>query len=198
MVAPRVTLLPSESLSLGVAVAHVESEVEAVGAEDDGSAFAALVAEVEPRLRRALVAAYGPEAGREATADALAWAWEHFDRVAAMERPAGYLWRVGQTSVRRQRRHERFEVAGADDVRGEWRPGTGTVGGASAAWDEELLASLRALSVHQRVAVVLVHAYGYPLQEAADVLGCRVSTLRNHLARGLRRVRADLEPGRTA
>jgi hypothetical protein len=30
----------------------------------------------EPRLRRALMAAYEFETGREATAEALAWAWE--------------------------------------------------------------------------------------------------------------------------
>jgi hypothetical protein len=39
--------------------------------------FEAFVHDVEPRLRRALVAAYGFERGREATADALSWSWEH-------------------------------------------------------------------------------------------------------------------------
>ena len=74
-----------------------------------------------------MVAAYGPDLGREAAADALAWAWQHWDRVHAMADPAGYLWRVGQTSVRRTTRrrvHEvvdgrMFELELIDDGRGE-------------------------------------------------------------------------------
>ncbi len=41
--------------------------------------FEAFVRDAEPRLRRALVAAYGPEQGRDAAAEALAYAWEHWD-----------------------------------------------------------------------------------------------------------------------
>jgi len=39
--------------------------------------FEGFVRESEPRLRRALVAAYGFEEGRDATAEALAYGWEH-------------------------------------------------------------------------------------------------------------------------
>ena len=39
-------------------------------------AFTEFVQSVEPRLRLALMAGYGPERGREATAEALAYAWE--------------------------------------------------------------------------------------------------------------------------
>jgi hypothetical protein len=58
----------------------------------------------EPRLRRALVAAYGTERGREATCEALAWAWEHWNDVRGMANPVGYLYRVGQSRTR-PRRH---------------------------------------------------------------------------------------------
>jgi hypothetical protein len=34
------------------------------------------------RLRRALVARYGPGVGAEATADAIAYAWQHWNRVS--------------------------------------------------------------------------------------------------------------------
>ena len=46
--------------------------------------FTEFVRAVEPRLRIALMARYGPERGREATAEALAYAWEHWERVAEM------------------------------------------------------------------------------------------------------------------
>jgi hypothetical protein len=48
-----------------------------------------------------LVATYGPVDGREATADALSWAWENWDRMGDIARPVAYLYRVGQSAVRR-------------------------------------------------------------------------------------------------
>jgi DNA-directed RNA polymerase specialized sigma24 family protein len=144
--------------------------------------FAALCAAVEPGLRRALVAAYGPDLGSDAAADALAWAWEHFERVEAMDNPAGYLWRVGQTSVRR-----------AAGRRRPW-PGAGPAAdaGGEHSYEPGLTRALGGLSERQRAAVLLVHGYGYPLAEAAGLLGCRVRTLRNHLDRGLAKIRLTL------
>ena len=55
----------------------------------DGTSFEQFFATAEPRLRRALVATYGGERGREASAEALAWAWEHWPKVQAMEHPLG-------------------------------------------------------------------------------------------------------------
>lgn len=53
-----------------------------------------------PRVQRALIAAYGAEIGVEAHAEAMAVGWERWDQVAAMENPAGYLYRVGQSRAR--------------------------------------------------------------------------------------------------
>ena len=58
--------------------------------------FTDFVRQVEPRLRHALCAAFGSDRGREATADALAFGWEHWDRIRTMENPAGYLFGCGQ------------------------------------------------------------------------------------------------------
>lgn len=84
---------------------RLSADVRATTTDDDETTvatrqerFTSFCTEVEPRLRRALVAAYGPDLGSDAAADAFAWAWEHFDRVDDMANPAGYLWRVGQTS----------------------------------------------------------------------------------------------------
>ena len=58
--------------------------------------------------------------------------------------------------------------------------------------DPRLPVALEGLSSRQRSAVLLVHAHGYGLTEAAAVLGVSVSALRNHLSRGLRHLRASL------
>ena len=71
--------------------------------EGDEVEFRAFVTTTEPRLHRALAAALGWDRGRDATADALAYAWEHWPKVRAMANPAGYLYRVGQSSVRRRK-----------------------------------------------------------------------------------------------
>lgn len=66
--------------------------------------FTEFVAEVEPRLRRALTANFGPQGGRDAAAEALVYAWRHWDRVKSMENPAGYLYRVGRDRGRQDSR----------------------------------------------------------------------------------------------
>lgn len=149
--------------------------------------FDELVASVEAPLRRALVAAYGPDLGGEATADALAYAWEHLERLCAMDNPAGYLWRVGQTSVRRMTRRRWREQPWPGPAADRRTSPAADLG------DPGLQAALSRLTLHQRVAVVLVHGFAYTLAEAAAVLGCSVSSLRNHLDRGLTRLRHDLD-----
>ncbi len=144
--------------------------------------FSSFCAEVEPRLRRTLVATYGTELGSEAAADALAWAWEHFERVEAMDNPAGYLWRVGQTSVRGSTRRRTWTV-------GDPAPGAGLE---ERSFEPALLQAMAALPHRQRTAVLLVHGYGYSLSEAAEAMSCRIRTLRHHLDRGLTKVREQL------
>jgi DNA-directed RNA polymerase specialized sigma24 family protein len=139
--------------------------------------FDVFVARVEPRLRRALMAAYGPERGREATAEALAWAWEHQERMAGLSEPVGYLYRVGQSRSRRRR-------FGIPFVRDDW---------SDPVVEPELIGALGRLSERQRVAVVLVHGYGWTLVEVAALLGIGATTVQNHVERGLDRLRGLLE-----
>ncbi len=75
----------------------------AASAPAASDAFEAFVRDVEPRLRRALVAAYGFEDGRDAAAEALGYAWEHWERLHDMANLPGYLYRVGQSRRRRFR-----------------------------------------------------------------------------------------------
>jgi DNA-directed RNA polymerase specialized sigma24 family protein len=139
--------------------------------------FESFFEQAEPRLRRALVAAYGIDAGREAAGDALSYAWEHWDRVRAMANPLGYLYRVGQSSTRRRKTPIVFA-----------RPET------HEPWIEpQLSMALRNLSERQRLAVVLVHGYGWRPAEVAAVTGLRATTVQTHAARGLARLRDALE-----
>lgn len=143
--------------------------------------FVRFVDEVEPRLLQALVAVYGPVDGRGATVDALSWAWEHWDRLQEIENRSAYLFRVGQSATRRYSVRPlptRYRVEGLVEDR-EIEPG--------------LLPALERLSDQQRTVVVLVHAFGWRQTEVAEWLEISVSTAREHLARGLRRLRGDLE-----
>jgi DNA-directed RNA polymerase specialized sigma24 family protein len=145
---------------------------------DDEDSFEAFFSLAEPRLRRALVAAYGLERGREAAAEALAYGWEHWSEVALLRNPVGYLYRVGQSRTRPRKRPAVFDVrALAGDVWAE--PG--------------LTRALADLSERQRLAVVLVHGFGWRLAEVAEVTGMRVPTVQTHAERGLARLRRALE-----
>jgi RNA polymerase sigma factor (sigma-70 family) len=98
-----------------------------------------------------------------------------------MPNPAGYLYRVGQTAARRQRRQAStdrlFPVPDPDEV--EIEPG--------------LLPALERLSERQRICVVLVHGYGYGQTQAAELLDISPSSVRTHLDRGMRTLREQLE-----
>ncbi len=52
--------------------------------------------------------------------------------------------------------------------------------------------ALSALSRRQRMAVVLVHGYGYTLREVAELTGLKRTSVQNHAERGLARLRAAL------
>ena len=55
---------------------------------------------------------------------------------------------------------------------------------------ERVVAAMALLNPDQRAALVLVDMYGYPVEEAAAILGCAVGTVKSRCARG----RAKLAP----
>ena len=167
--------LPAQRLSGDVSSTSRQARI-------DGASFDVFVAAVSPRLRRAFVARYGVELGNEALADALGWAWEHRDRLSEMANPAGYLYRVGQTSVRGQVRRRRRAALPHEEPIDEMPEG-----------EPGLHTALERLTDDQRVAVLLVHAHGYSYADAAAVLDIPVTTLRNHIHRGMTQLRRHLE-----
>ena len=142
-------------------------------------AFTRFVVGCEPRLRHALVASCGVEVGREAAADALEYAWSHWDRVEAMDHPVAYLYRVGRSAARRYRRQPGL-LDPAPVVDDPWV-------------EPRLEHVLGRLSDRQRIAVVLRHSFGYTLGEIADVMGVSISSVQKHVDRGLVKLRKGLE-----
>jgi RNA polymerase sigma factor (sigma-70 family) len=153
-----------------------------VSEDETMGTFEEFFQEAEPRLRRALSAAYGVATGREAAIEALAWAWEHWDRVAGMANPVGYLYRVGQTEARRLHIQPSKPIVSSENT---------TVDEPEI--EPALERALASLSEAQRTAVVLVHAFEWTYQEVADLVGASRSSVQTHLERGLRRLRVHLE-----
>jgi RNA polymerase sigma factor (sigma-70 family) len=48
------------------------------------------------------------------------------------------------------------------------------------------------MTEHQRVAVVLVHGFGYRHREVAEILGCTTSTVANHVERAMSKLRSQM------
>lgn len=142
--------------------------------------FEAFVRRVEPRVRAALVGRYGPEGGREAAAEAMAYAWEHREAVTTMESPAGYLIRVGRSSQRRWCRPDarawRFDIAESAQVEPE--PG--------------LSRALARLSARQREVVLLCVGLGHTQDEVARDLSLSRSAVQVHLRRALSKLRTEM------
>ncbi|HEU5152224.1 MAG TPA: sigma-70 family RNA polymerase sigma factor [Iamia sp.] len=142
----------------------------------DREAFTSFVAEVEPRLRRALTSLRGSDLGRDATAEALAYAWANWSTVREMANPVGYLYRVGSSRTRPRRRRP-WPPAVPVEPHG-FEPGLGP--------------ALARLSERQRTAVVLVHGCGWTHQEVADALGLSRSSVGTHVERAMALLRREL------
>jgi DNA-directed RNA polymerase specialized sigma24 family protein len=143
--------------------------------------FTEFARDVEPRLKRALVAAFGVEIGIEATRDALAIGWERWDQIREKPNPAGYLFGVGRNRARRRVvRRAAFPVPPS----------------AREPWVEPALpGALRRLSERQRVAVILLHGYAWTYAEVSELMGVSVSTVEQHAARGMAKLRRAIGVG---
>lgn len=146
--------------------------------ETKAGSFTEFVEENEAKVRQSLTAAFGPERGSEAAAAALAYGWEHWERVSIMENPAGYLYRVGYDRARRlTRKRTRLPIVDVGHER----------------WVEpQLPAALSALPERQRVVVALLYGYQWSMSEVAEHLGVSKATVQTHADRGLRRLRRKL------
>jgi DNA-directed RNA polymerase specialized sigma24 family protein len=146
--------------------------------EAKADSFTEFVADNEARVRQSLTAVFGIDRGKDAAAEALAYGWEHWDRVSMMENPSGYLYRVGYDRARRMSA-KRFGFPPVDASPEPWI-------------EPELPHAVAALPEQQRVVVALLYGYQWSMSEVAEHLGVSKATVQTHAERGLRRLRRKL------
>jgi RNA polymerase sigma factor (sigma-70 family) len=143
------------------------------------SSFEDFVSDAVPRLQDAFGAMFGTDAGHEATADALAYGWEHWERVMEMDNRVGYLFVVGRDRARKTRTSRRVVLTPLDTVRAPWvEPG--------------LPAALAALPKQQRTVVMLLHSFDWTMSEVAEVMGVSKGTVQSYEKRAMSRLRRKL------
>ena len=147
--------------------------------EADDVSFDEFFRGVEPRLRQALTSALGIDVGRDATAEALAYAWEHWTRLRVMDNPAGYLYVRGRERGRRMARRRQIALLPVDSERAPWV-------------EPDLPDSVASLPDQQRVVVMLLYCFEWTMSEVADLLEVSKSTVQSHAERGMARLRSRM------
>jgi len=138
-------------------------------------------------LRRAVGFTAGdPDVARECVDEAMTRAYERWDQVAAMDRPAGWVYRVAVNLARNRARHRRVERARQPAA------GPATVPGADDVADPALAAALARLPVDQRSVVVLRYYLDWSVEDVAAGLGIAPGTVKSRLHRALRRLESSL------
>jgi RNA polymerase sigma-70 factor (ECF subfamily) len=138
-----------------------------------------------PRLAGTLrLVAGGAGIADDIAQEAFTLAWMRWDRVATMERPAGWLY---TTAFRLQRRRS------AREARRPLGAATGEAVAVDIADRISLQRALATLPVPQRQAIVARHVLGLDGPAAAELLGLRPENFRQILSRGCRALRLSPE-----
>jgi RNA polymerase sigma factor (sigma-70 family) len=119
--------------------------------------------------------------------DAFLKVWERWDRVVAMERPVGYLYRAAMnlfrsryrraatfTRLSARRREPRDELSSLEDR-------------------DQIVRGLAGLTPRQRAAVVLTELLDFDAAEAAEMLGVKPVTIRSLAHDGRETLKKTLE-----
>jgi len=140
-----------------------------------------------------LLAHDGAEA-EEIAQEAFLRVWQRWDRVAAMERPDGYLYRTAMNVWRSRRR--RAAVAIRRLGRRVRALEGATEGGVPAVEDRDaVVRALAGLSERQRAAFVLTEGLDLTSEEAGEAMGVAASTVRVLVARAREALRTNTDTG---
>ena len=184
---PDVDGLLHSPLVLSVAVPHDDVEVADEGT--DARSFESFYRERRDRVARALAMTLAdPHLGAEAADEAMARAYQRWDRVAGFDDPGGWVYRVGlnwATSVLRRRQRAPQPLAERDPV------------DVAAPREPSVLAALADLDVRHRAVVVCRFYLGLTEAETATALRVRPGTVKSRLHRALRILQPRLAHLRT-
>ncbi|MCP5034296.1 MAG: hypothetical protein GY939_21050 [Actinomycetia bacterium] len=151
---------------------------------DRGDPVHRILIDARPRLWKAFVAVRGEHGADEAVSEALAWGWEHRERLVSMDNPIGYLYRVGLS------RSSKI-VGGNSSTASALLPEPAEVG--LPLIEPGLIPALLSLPERQRCAVWLVHACGWTHAETAEALDIARTTVGTHISRAMASLRQKLE-----
>jgi DNA-directed RNA polymerase specialized sigma24 family protein len=150
----------------------------------DETAFPRLVERTEPRLREALTALYGAERGREATMEALNWAFE------SVRRDGGPGGRYDDTiTLRRlfaEAQARSFSLRAAPAFDDPAKPQTGI--------DRRLAGLLSVMPRQDRVAILLTEGAGWAIEDVAALFSTSEPRILHRGERWLGMLREAVEP----
>jgi RNA polymerase sigma-70 factor, ECF subfamily len=148
-------------------------------------------ADVRPAMSAALVAWCGdPSVAAEALDEAFVRAIERWDRVRAMDAPAGWLWRTATNVARRRMRRQGLEGrAFRRHSSGRAEDAAGPTGD-----DVDLRRALMTLTERQRTAVVLHYIADLSVREVGLLMGIAEGTVGATLHQARSLLAAQLTP----
>ncbi|MDJ0952430.1 MAG: sigma-70 family RNA polymerase sigma factor [Acidimicrobiia bacterium] len=133
---------------------------------------------------RPLLATIGdPHLAKDATAEAMARAYQRWSKVRTYRNPSGWVYRVGLNWARSRFRRQRREVLGEPHV---------APAAADNLPDNDLDAALRSLPLDQRSVIVLRYYMDWSQEEIANALRVPVGTVKSRLHRGLRKLEQEV------
>ncbi|MEO8693935.1 MAG: sigma factor-like helix-turn-helix DNA-binding protein [Acidimicrobiales bacterium] len=176
----EIVLWPSDDFASESVIVH---GLEIAEIDTARRGFESFYRQARPSIGRALALALGDvDLAADATDEALARAYERWSKVSQLERPEGWVYRVGlnwATSVlRRRRNHQRLYIALPDE--------------APMITDPAVHASIAALDIDHRAVVVCRHLLGWSVSETAAALEIREGTVKSRLHRATRILQARL------
>jgi RNA polymerase sigma-70 factor (ECF subfamily) len=164
---------------------------EGAGMAEEQRTFEEFFRGEHDRLFRALCLVTGSrQEAEEIMQDSFLKIWERWERVALMEDPSGYLYRIAMNAFRnRYRSVARALKRGATMKRAD---------DAFAAVEDRdvVIRALRTLIPQQRAAVVLTSLLDYSSEEAGRMLGMKAATVRTLTTRARESMRQTVEDPR--
>ena len=139
-----------------------------------------------------MLVAHDRDLGEQLAQESFTRLYEHWAEIESEDHALRFAYRtalnLASSHHRSERRWRTLRAQRGGELSRESVPGPE----AAVADRAEVFAALRLLSTKQRACVVLVDYVGFDAQEAATTLGIAASTVRAHLTRGRRSLRAAL------